>query len=169
MRDWKVGIVGGGPGGLLTAYFLQKAASVPVRITLFEAAEKLGGKIQTPRFEARPAKYEAGAAEFYDYSPVGEDPLKELIAELGLSITPIGGSAVILNQQILSNLDDIRDQLGPSACSALLDFDRRAKDGMTPQEYYADHGGDFITPPPPTTSLDTVLQKVPSLATRRCG
>lgn len=124
----------------MTAYALQKLADCPVRITLFEASQRLGGKILTPQFRAAPVRYEAGAAELYDYSLFGEDPLKELVAELGLPISPMGGSAVIMNHQVLANLDDIRDQLGPSACRALLAFDRSAKDTITPQEcYYSDY------------------------------
>jgi len=68
MREWTVGIVGGGPGGLMTAYSLQKRVDFPVRITLFEASPRLGGKILTPPFSKAPVYYEAGAAEFYDYS-----------------------------------------------------------------------------------------------------
>ena len=143
MHVWKVGIVGGGPGGLMTAYALQKQANCPLRVTLFEASSRLGGKILTPQFRAAPGhlpvRYEAGAAEFYDYSQFDDDPLKDLIAELGLPIRPMGGPAVVMNQQVLANQDDIRDHLGPQASRALLAFDRLAKDQMTPREfYYAD-------------------------------
>jgi hypothetical protein len=34
----------------------------------------LGGKVLTRWFERLPAHYEAGAAEWYDYSVVGPDP-----------------------------------------------------------------------------------------------
>lgn len=136
MRIWKVGIVGGGPGGLMTAYVLQKMADFPLRVTLFEASGRLGGKILTPKFDAAPVRYEAGAAEFYDYSAFGDDPLKELVAELGLPVRPMGGPAVVENHRILANLDDLREALGPRACSALVAFDRWAKDRMTPWEFY---------------------------------
>jgi monoamine oxidase len=148
MRVWNVGIVGGGPGGLMTAYALQKLASVPVRTTIFEASPRLGGKILTPQFQTHRVRYEAGAAEFYDYSQFDDDPLKDLIAELGLPIRPMGGPAVVLNQRILSNLDDIRRELGPRGTQALLEFDRRAKDQITPQEfYYSDHPEGDPSPP----------------------
>src|SRR4051812_1903752 len=78
----KVAIIGGGPGGLMTAYFLQQRANVPYRATIFEAGDRLGGKIHTARFDRAPITYEAGAAELYDYSAVGPDPLRELVAEL---------------------------------------------------------------------------------------
>ncbi|MEQ1903947.1 MAG: NAD(P)-binding protein [Pirellulaceae bacterium] len=88
MRVCRVGIVGGGPGGLMTAYALQKHAACPLQITIFEASDRLGGKILTPHFHKSssfsPVRYEAGAAEFYDYSHFDDDPLKDLVAELGL-------------------------------------------------------------------------------------
>ena len=70
-----VGIIGGGPGGLMTAYSLQKLADTPLRVTIFEASSRVGGKILTPRFQNAPMNYEAGAAEFYDYSQIEEDAL----------------------------------------------------------------------------------------------
>ena len=72
MRAWQIGIVGGGPGGLMTAYFLQKWANDPHRVTLFEASHRLGGKILMPSFQTVAATYEAGAAEIYDYSHIGD-------------------------------------------------------------------------------------------------
>lgn len=140
MRVRNVGVVGGGPGGLLTTYFLEKLVNWPVRITLFEATDRLGGKIITPTFDSADVKYEAGAAEFYDYAHFGEDPLKELIAELGLSISVMGGSAVIMNDQILTNSEEIGNHLGPKAVQALREFDQRARNEMTPDEFYnSDH------------------------------
>ena len=143
-RACEVGIIGGGPGGLMTAYALQDLADGPMRVTLFEASARVGGKIMTPHFATKPVRYEAGAAEFYDYSHLGTDPLKELIAELGLSISPMGGSAVISKNRVLANLDDIRDALGPHAAQALIAFDRRAKDAMTPREFF--NAGDLDEP-----------------------
>jgi len=80
----RVAIVGGGPGGLMTAYQLQQRCSVPVDVTIYEASSRLGGKILTSQFASAPVPYEAGAAELYDYSQVGEDPLRELVERLGL-------------------------------------------------------------------------------------
>jgi len=36
----------------MTAYFLQNMANFPMRLTLFEAADRLGGKIVTRNFPA---------------------------------------------------------------------------------------------------------------------
>jgi protoporphyrinogen oxidase len=136
MKIWKIGVVGGGPGGLMTAYSLQKMLDRPINVSIFEASDRVGGKILTPQFSTAAVAYEAGAAEFYDYSQFDQDPLKELIAELGLPISQMGGSAVIMDNQVLANLDDIRRQLGDSAHQALVDFDRATKDMMVRQEFY---------------------------------
>jgi len=99
----------------MTAYLLQKASDAALAITIFEATDRLGGKILTPQFDSAPVQYEAGAAEFYDYSPVNDDPLKELITELGLSIAPMGGNSVLIRGRFISNLDDMRTHLGANA------------------------------------------------------
>ena len=41
----EVAIVGGGPGGLMTAWQVRKKMQGLCRVTLFEASERLGGKI----------------------------------------------------------------------------------------------------------------------------
>ena len=76
-----VAILGGGPGGLMTAYFLRHAYAAAVDVTVFEASGRTGGKVVTNRFTGG-VPYEAGAAELYDYSDLGPDPLRELIAEM---------------------------------------------------------------------------------------
>lgn len=138
-----LGIVGGGPGGLFTAYHVQKFVNRPVRLTIFEASERLGGKIHTPRFKSAPVTYEAGAAEIYDYSVYDEDPLRELIRELGLSATRMEGSAVILDDKLVANLDDIRRCFGDGCERALMEFDRRAEGLQSPREFYlSDHAAE---------------------------
>ena len=48
-------------------------------ITLLEASGRLGGKLQTRRFDSAPVMYEAGVAECYDYETLGHDPLRQLV------------------------------------------------------------------------------------------
>jgi len=160
MRAWRVAVVGGGPGGLLTSYFLQNAADTPVRITLFEASSRLGGKILTPEFTSARVRYEAGAAEFYDYSMFEDDPLKDLIEELGLPIAPMGGAAVIMNNHLLANLDDIRDRFGTDACRELVAFDKAAKDRITPREFYHSDYPDGVSGTTDLRRFDTLLDTV---------
>lgn len=142
----KLAIVGGGPGGLMTAYLLQKAWDRPIHVTIFEASSRLGGKIMTCSFPEVGEPYEAGAAEIYDYSTVDECPLKELINELGLSTTSMGGSSVIQDQRIISNLDDLEQQLGAAARLSLETFDRRSRDAMSPWEFYQSDEPGLIPP-----------------------
>jgi monoamine oxidase len=107
-----------------------------MRITLLEATGRLGGKVLTSRFDSVEARYEAGAAEFYDYSAVDEDPLRSLVAELGLSPVPLAGSAVMLDGAVLGGVEDWQTHLGAEATRSLLDFDRRAKGAESPGEFY---------------------------------
>ncbi|HUA34712.1 MAG TPA: FAD-dependent oxidoreductase [Candidatus Binataceae bacterium] len=132
----RVGIVGGGLGGLLTAYMLERRSPRPCDITIFEASARLGGKIITRQFESAPVRYEAGAAELYDYSQLGPDPLRELISELGLSVTNIDGRAVIIGDRILRSQTDIAREFGPSALNALNKFNSMARAAISPAEYY---------------------------------
>jgi monoamine oxidase len=111
-------------------------ANSPYELTLYEASSRLGGKVLTAQFSHSAVRYEAGAAEFYDYSRFGGDPLKELIAELGLPIRAMGGPAVVMNQRTVANLDDLVDQISPTTGEAVRRFDRLAKDWMTPAEFY---------------------------------
>ncbi len=143
----------------MTAYTLQKMVGVPFRMTLFEASERLGGKILTPQFHAAPVRYEAGAAEFYDYSLFDVDPLKELIAELGLPIAPMGGPTVIMKDHMFSNMDDLTNQLGPRAAHAVRDFDRMARDRMTPEEFFHSDDPEGLLPPAEKT-FETMLSQI---------
>lgn len=166
MRRWKIGIVGGGPGGLLTAFFLERLAPHPLAITIFEASNRLGGKVLTEQFSAGGPRYEAGAAELYDYSAIDHDPLKELIEELRLPTLPMGGTAVHCGGQMLGTLEDVHDHLGPHVQQSLTAFDQRAKAEVSPREFYdAIHA----TPQPgrsskafPTRFRDTLEQLPPA-------
>jgi hypothetical protein len=120
----------------MTAYELQRLADRPVEIVIFEASDRLGGKIRTPSFDARPIRYEAGAAEFYDYEHLGDDPLKALVRELGLSITPMSGASVVFRDRVVTTQEDVLDALGPDAAASYVDWHRRAADLMTPTEFY---------------------------------
>lgn len=132
----RVGIVGGGPGGLMTAFLLEKRLKVPCEITIFEADSRVGGKIVTREFSAVPIRYEAGAAELYDYSQLGPDPLRELVSELGLSVSPMAGETVVMGDRILKSYSDIRREFGENTYRALRDFNKVARAAISPAEYY---------------------------------
>jgi monoamine oxidase len=135
-KPCRIGIIGGGPGGLMTAYLLQKRVAVPAEIAIFEASPRLGGKIVTRKFDSAPINYEAGAAELYDYSKLGSDPLRELVEELGLTTSPMDGDTVVLGDHILETYGDIRRAFGEPTVTALKRFLRRARNSITPAEYY---------------------------------
>ncbi|MFM7164226.1 MAG: flavin monoamine oxidase family protein [Planctomycetaceae bacterium] len=138
----RIAIVGGGPGGLMTAWLLSRLANQPISITLLEASQRTGGKILTPRFRSLPVSYEAGAAEFYDYSPIDHDPLKELVSELGLSISPMGGNSVFHNRRRLATLEDVSSVFSPAVSQGWSTFHEQARASISPREFYESDGSD---------------------------
>lgn len=130
-----VAIIGGGPGGLMTAYLLERKYKGSCQTTLFEATDRVGGKVMTRRFDSAPVIYEAGVAEVYDYSMTGPDPLRQLIGELGLKTRPTEGQAVVLNGNLLRNEHDIGIHCGGATLRAIEDF-RRLAAGMMPIEQW---------------------------------
>jgi protoporphyrinogen oxidase len=167
MGATSVGIVGGGPGGLFCAYQLQKWAARPLSIALFEAASRVGGKILTPCFSTGSVRYEAGAAEFYDYSQFEPDPLRELVRELGLSVRPMGGSAVLFNGRLVANADDMRREFGAGVGNEVRDFDRRAKDAISPQEFFHADDPEGAASPGSTRRFSSALERFREPLSRR--
>ncbi len=159
MAGSTVGIIGGGPGGLMTAYFLQKCAGVPYRASIFEASGRLGGKILTRRFERAPAPYEAGAAELYDYSVVGDDPLRALVKELGLPTSPMEGGRVFVGHP--------PEEWSHASDRALEEFDRRAHEWMGPRQYFDSDWKEIGGDPLARRSFASVLNEIPDGAARR--
>lgn len=131
-----VAIVGGGPGGLFTAYRLQCLADRPYRVTIFEGSDRIGGKVLSGRFSKAPVTYEIGAAELYDNSPVGEDPLRGLVASLGLPVTAMAGHTVHSDGRFLSTIEDLIAEFGPSTGRAVAQFDLEARGLMSPSQFY---------------------------------
>src|SRR5688572_30789527 len=118
----RVAIVGGGPGGLMAAHLLERKCGNACRATLFEASGRLGGKIDTRRFDRAPVMYEAGVAECYGYEAIGPDPLRRLVRELGLTTTPIDGSAVVMDGTILRTDSDVARLCGIRTRTAIEAF-----------------------------------------------
>lgn len=163
----RVAIIGGGPGGLMTAYQLQQRCSVPFEATIYEATSRLGGKILTKQFSLAAVTYEAGAAELYDYSQIGEDPLRELVDKLGLTVQPMSGTSVVLNDQVLRNFDDVGRVYGEPTQQALEDFDAHAKNWMNPQGYYDSDWQEANADPMSATTFHDELAQIPDEAARR--
>lgn len=163
----RVAIVGGGPGGLFTAYLLQRKSSVPLDIRLFEASGRLGGKLVTARFGAAPIPYEAGAAELYGYFHIGPDPLYNLIRSFGIRIRNLSGRTVVLDDQVLNDLDDVKRKLGEKTWSAICDFHNRGRKSISPQAYYDAGWPDDNEHPLSRRSFRSILAKVPDINARR--
>jgi monoamine oxidase len=163
----RIAIIGGGPGGLMTAYQLQQRCSLPFEATIYEASSRLGGKILTKQFESAPVAYEAGAAELYDYSQVGEDPLRELVDKLGLKVKPMSGTAVVIHNQMMRNLDDVGRVYGEPTRQALLEFDARAKQWSSPHEYYDSDWQESNDDPMTGSNFHDELARVPGEDARR--
>jgi monoamine oxidase len=133
----RIAVIGGGPGGLMVSYLLQKRASFGFEATIYEATGRLGGKIVTSRAECDPRiAFELGAAEFYDYSQLGPDPLRELVAELGLSTAPMRAGGVVFRERVVRDLEDVRREFGFETWRSLRDFTKRARFEISAAEYY---------------------------------
>ncbi len=135
-KPFRVAIIGGGPGGLFTAWQLAAKAGPSCQITVFEAADRLGGKLKTGQFPGV-GPYEAGVAEIYDYSALGPDPLHDLIVkELGLEIKHIRGRPCVLDGKIFIETDDLAKSFGERTRDEALSFRKRCADLLSPEAYY---------------------------------
>ena len=141
-RRARVAIVGGGPGGLFTAYMLNRYKP-DLEVTLFEAADRLGGKIMTRRLAGSGAMYEAGAAELYDYSGIGEDPLRSLVTDLGIATLPIEGGTVFFDGHRIESEQDISTCLGVEAHRQIEAYTRKARTLFSPAAYFDE---DYASP-----------------------
>ena len=135
-KPFRIAIIGGGPGGLFTAWHLAAKAGLSCEITVFEASGRLGGQIETCQF-AGVGPYEAGVAEIYDYSRLGPDPLHELIVkELGLPLKYIRGGPCVLDGKIVLETDDLANLFGGRARDEAAAFRKRCADLLSPAAYY---------------------------------
>ncbi|HEV7256208.1 MAG TPA: FAD-dependent oxidoreductase [Bosea sp. (in: a-proteobacteria)] len=137
---FEVGIVGGGPGGLMAAWHLRRKLQGLCRVTLFEASERLGGKIVSRRFDSAPALYEAGVAEIYGYGHLGYDPLREMIEGFGFQTIPMDSQALVLDGQLVDGVEGIRRRYGDTSADAILAFRARCVGQMSQQAYYEGAG-----------------------------
>src|SRR6202167_3954415 len=107
-------IVGGGPGGLMSSWYLKKKLGQLCRVTIFEASDRVGGKVLTPKFYSARAMSEAGAAEIYDYWMTARDPLRELIQHFGLQTIPMDAEQVQLDGELLNDVPGMRRNYAPA-------------------------------------------------------
>lgn len=161
----RIAIIGGGPGGLFTAYLLGQRCEETLEITIFEASSRLGGKVVTKLFDHAPVPYEAGAAELYQY---GKDPLRLLIKEiLGLPVVRMKGQAVVLDGHVLRSLRDVETHYGKATAQAVKGFDKLAHSIRKYSDFYdgswvADNDHAWFG-----RSFQSVLDEVPDDDARR--
>jgi cation diffusion facilitator CzcD-associated flavoprotein CzcO len=79
----RIAIVGGGPGGLLTAYELENRCGSMFEATLFEASHRIGGKIVTRQFAS--------------FSPLAAAALSTIAATS--TVCPSGAAALTEHEQ----------------------------------------------------------------------
>ena len=162
----RIGIVGGGPGGLFTARLLAEKLNDAIEITVFEAAPRLGGKVLTSRFEKSGIPFEGGTAELYDYSMHGHDPLRELVKRLGLQVVPLHGGVVILGNRILRSAADIRRVFGLRTLSAIRAFHRQCAQILDTGSYYQGSWNEENASVLSSMTFEELLQRVPDEAAR---
>ncbi|HSU68115.1 MAG TPA: FAD-dependent oxidoreductase [Tepidisphaeraceae bacterium] len=163
----RVAIIGGGPGGLMTAYLLEHVYRAPVDITLFEASGRLGGKIVTGTFSSGNIPYEAGAAELYDYSGTGDDPLRQLVHHLGLKTRAMQGQAVFWGDDLLARDEDLARRFGPSTLAAYRSLVRRARELISPRDYYESDWREDNNDPLARQTFDRFLASIADPIVRR--
>lgn len=132
---FKIAIVGGGPGGLMTAHNLKKELGGLVKVTLFEGTDRLGGKIKTATFPSG-AMYEAGVAEIYGYTSLGHDPLSELIKSFGLETVPMDSDYLMLDRRLHKGIEGMRKAYGTKTAEAILKFRNKCHEMMSQAQYY---------------------------------
>ena len=120
----------------MSAWYLRRKLGDLCKVTIFEASDRLGGKIVTRKFDTAPAMYEAGVAEIYDYSMTGPDPLRELIQHFGLQTIPMDALQVQLDGELLDDVPGLRRKYGPKTAAAVEAFRKRCSEVMSPVEYY---------------------------------
>jgi monoamine oxidase len=132
----RVAVVGGGPGGLFSAWHLASNCGTAVDVTIYEASDRVGGKIVTKHVPGV-GIYEAGVAEIYDYSALGPDPLRELITqELGLEVKDIAGGACTMDGQIFPDMASLEKYFGRATSEAAINFRKKCAAMLTPESFY---------------------------------
>jgi SAM-dependent methyltransferase len=160
-------IIGAGPGGLFLADLINRKLEGRCDVTLFEKSNRVGGKLATSSFAAKPIAFETGTAELYDYSALGPDPVKALIDELGLSTTPLNGSAVVLGQSVMNTPADVSRTFGIATLREIEKFHERCAESVSPEAYYEGSFPEERDHPLALSMFDQLIDAIPDDAARR--
>jgi monoamine oxidase/SAM-dependent methyltransferase len=143
----------------MSAWYLKRKLGALCRVTIFEASDRLGGKVVTRRFDSAPAMYEAGVAEIYDYSMTGPDPLRELIQHFGLQTIPMDAEQVQLDGELLNDVVGMRRKFGATTAEAIVAFRKRCTEMISPIEYYEGVGAHDNEHPWSNLTAEELLDK----------
>ncbi|MEZ5417458.1 MAG: NAD(P)/FAD-dependent oxidoreductase [Vicinamibacterales bacterium] len=163
----QVAVIGGGFSGLASAHELERRLGDSARMTLFEASDRLGGKIRTCEFGAAGLQYESGVAECYDFSSFGRDPLAELVRTLGLSTVPLEGGTVVVDGTILADDAAVGRVHGPRTLASIQAFRRRARREVGAAAWYGGFTSAHNTHAWASRSGEDVLSLIPCPLARR--
>lgn len=124
----RVAVIGGGPGGLFATYLINERYP-SVEVVLFEATDRLGGKVRTLTFEDG-TPYEHGVAELYEYKGPGpRDPLRALIEDdLGLETVNMQGGGLVMKDQVLRDVKEMDQKFSPEARKEVERFHRKVSE-----------------------------------------
>ncbi len=117
----RIGIVGAGFSGLLSAYLLERRFGDAVEIDVWEAADRPGGRVRTTRVPEAGVSYEAGVAELYDIA--GNPQLRNLMRHLGLETRPLTGTPYfVVDDRVLRDDRALAGLLGRRGVDRLRRF-----------------------------------------------
>jgi monoamine oxidase/SAM-dependent methyltransferase len=163
----EIAIVGGGPGGLMTSWHLDNKLEHEANVTIFEASDRLGGKIVTRKFSDG-SLYEAGVAEIYGYWHLGPDPLRELIDGFGLKTVPMDSDTVVMDGKVLVGVDGVKQVYGAKTANAVKSFRKTCSGMLSPAQYYEGVGKEDNAHPWTNVSCQEILEKtVPDETARK--
>ncbi len=163
-----IAIVGGGPGGLMASWHIDNKLEHEANVTIFEATDRLGGKIVTGKFAANEALYEAGVAEIYGYWAIGPDPLRELIDSFGLQTVPMDSDTVVMDGKVMTGLDGLKQVYGAKTANAVRSFRKTCSQMLSPAQYYEGVGKEDNAHPWANISCQELLEKsVPDETARK--
>lgn len=151
----------------MTARLLEQTLGSSCLLTLLEESQRVGGKIQTRRFDAAPVSYESGVAECYAYDAIAHDPLRQLVAELGLTAVPTDSRAVVLNDVVLHDEREIGTHFGADALRAVEEFRLRTVALLPLASWHCGFGPEDNRHPWATKTCADVLEEVPHPIARR--
>ena len=130
----RIGIVGAGFSGLMSAYLLERRFGDQVEIEIWEAGDRPGGRVRTTRVPEAGVRYEAGVAELYDIA--GNPQLRRLIRHLGLETRPLTGTPYfVVGDRVLRDDRTLEGLLGHRGMDRLRRFWEQGTALRPPADY----------------------------------